>query len=233
LGDRRHIGGDAGESHYVRGIDFRPGPFPVICADGSPNIAQAVPFLLQLHHDAFETLIEAIPKLVSKERRVIFYKLQVVLKDAVAFIQPIDWGQSANFPCFVSFGDQTFEAIEKGRLDLMLNADDGYLPPRFASEMIFDDSYSCVAAKESKYPRALTLKQYLAAEHVGVGIWDELQTLPDKRLAGIGAKRRCPIWVPYFTAAVRCVPGTHLLATVPTRTPSCIRVFPSALATSK
>ena len=118
---------------------------------------------------------------------------------------------------FVSFGDQTFDAIEKGRLDLMLNADDGYLPPRFASEMIFDDSYSCVAAKESKYPRALTLKQYLAAEHVGVGIWDELQTLPDKRLAGIGAKRRCPIWVPYFTAAVRCVPGTHLLATVPTR----------------
>jgi DNA-binding transcriptional LysR family regulator len=118
---------------------------------------------------------------------------------------------------FVSFGDQTFDAIEKGRLDLMLNADDGYLPPRFVSEMIFDDSFSCVAAKESKHPRTLTLKQYLAAEHVGVGIWGELQTLPDKRLAGIGAKRRCPIWVPYFTAAVRCVPNTQLLATVPSR----------------
>jgi DNA-binding transcriptional LysR family regulator len=25
------------------------------------------------------------------------------------------------------------------------------------------------------------------------------------------------MWVPYFTAAVRCVPGTHLLATVPSR----------------
>jgi DNA-binding transcriptional LysR family regulator len=118
---------------------------------------------------------------------------------------------------FVPFGDPTFDAIEKGRLDLMLNADDGYLPPRFASEVIFDDSFSCVAAKESKYPQALTLKQYLAAEHVGVGIWGELLTLPDKRLAGIGEKRRCPIWVPYFTAAVRCVPGTHLLATVPSR----------------
>jgi DNA-binding transcriptional LysR family regulator len=94
--------------------------------------------------------------------------------------------------------------------------DDGYLPPRFASEVIFDDSFSCVAAKESKHPGVLTLKQYLAADHVGVGIWGELQTLPDKRLAGIGAKRRCPIWVPYFTAAVR-VPGTHLLATVPSR----------------
>ena len=118
---------------------------------------------------------------------------------------------------FVSFGDQTFEAIEKGRIDLMLNADDGYLPPRFASEIIFDDSFSCVAAKEAKYARELTLKQYLAAEHVGVGIWNEQPTLPDKRLAGIGAKRRCPIWVPYFTAAVRCVPGTQLLATVPSR----------------
>jgi DNA-binding transcriptional LysR family regulator len=118
---------------------------------------------------------------------------------------------------FVSFGDQTFDAIEKGRLDLMLNADDGYLPPRFASEMIFGDSFSCVAAKNTKCPGVLTLKQYLAAEHVGVGIWGELQTLPDKRLAGIGAKRQCPIWVPYFTAAVRCVPGTHLLATVPSR----------------
>src|SRR6202453_4746844 len=117
---------------------------------------------------------------------------------------------------FVSFGDQTFDAIERGRLDLMLNADDGYLPPRFVSEVIFDDSFSCVAAKESKYPRALTLKQSLAAEHVGV-IWGELETLPDKRLAGIGAKRRCPIWVPYFTAAVRCVPDTQLLATVPSR----------------
>ena len=43
---------------------------------------------------------------------------------------------------FVSFGDQTFDAIEKGRIDLLLNADDGYLPPRFASEMIFEDGYS-------------------------------------------------------------------------------------------
>jgi DNA-binding transcriptional LysR family regulator len=118
---------------------------------------------------------------------------------------------------FVPFGDPTFDAIEKGRIDLMLNADDGYLPPRFASEMIFDDSFSCAAAKENKYPRVLTLKQYLAAQHVGVGIWGELQTLPDKRLAGIGEKRRCPIWVPYFTAAIRCVPGTPLLATVPSR----------------
>jgi hypothetical protein len=51
-------------------------------------------------------------------------------------------------------------------------------------ELIFDDSFSCVAAKNTKHPKILTLKQYLAAEHVGVGIWNELQTLPDKTTGG-------------------------------------------------
>lgn len=118
---------------------------------------------------------------------------------------------------FVSFGDQTFDAIDKGRLDLLLNADDGHLPPRFESESIFDDGFACVAASDSGHPRKLTLKQYLAATHVGVGILGGLQTIPDKRLAAIGAKRQCAIWVPYFSAAIRCLPGTPLLATVPSR----------------
>ena len=118
---------------------------------------------------------------------------------------------------FVSFGDQTFDAIDKGRLDLLLNADDGYLPPRFENEIIFEDGFACVAASESSYQRKLTLKQYLAATHVGVGILGGMQTIPDKRLAAIGARRHCPMWVPYFSAAIRCLPGTRLLATVPAR----------------
>ena len=31
----------------------------------------------------------------------------------------------------------------------MLNADDGDLPSRFAGEVIFDDGFVCVAARES------------------------------------------------------------------------------------
>ena len=117
----------------------------------------------------------------------------------------------------IAFSSSVLARFEKGRLDLMLNADDGYLPSRFASEVIFEDGFPCVAARESKYPRVLTLKQYLSASHVGVGILGGQPTIPDKRLAGIGEKRRCPIWVPYFTAAIRCVPGTPLLATIPSR----------------
>jgi DNA-binding transcriptional LysR family regulator len=118
---------------------------------------------------------------------------------------------------FVSFGDQTFDAIEKGRLDLLLNADDGSLPPRFERETIFEDGFACVAASGSNYSGKLTLKQYLGATHIGVGILGGMQTIPDKRLAAIGAKRRCAIWVPFFSAAIRCLPETALLATVPAR----------------
>lgn len=118
---------------------------------------------------------------------------------------------------FVPIGEHSFEALDKGRLDLVLNADDGHLPARFAAEIIFEDGFLCVAAKESRFRRVLTLKQYLAAEHVGVEVLGGLPTIPDKRLAGIGEKRRCPISVPHWSAAVRCVAGTRLLATVPSR----------------
>jgi hypothetical protein len=40
---------------------------------------------------------------------------------------------------FAPFGDHAFEAIEKGRLDLMLNADDGHVPARSASDIIFEN----------------------------------------------------------------------------------------------
>jgi len=118
---------------------------------------------------------------------------------------------------FVPLHDGTFEAIDKGRLDLLLNADDGTAPAHFAREIIFEVDFASVVAKESRFSRALTLKQYLAADHIGVGILGGIQTIPEKRLAAIGAARRCPIWVPYHTTAMRSLAGTNLVATVPRR----------------
>ncbi|WP_321472585.1 LysR family transcriptional regulator [uncultured Paludibaculum sp.] len=118
---------------------------------------------------------------------------------------------------FTALHDGTFEAMERGRLDLLLNADDGYLPPRFAREVIFEDEFACVVSRASHLFRAVTLKQYVDARHVGVGILGGLQTIPDKRLAAIGAHRHCPLTVPYFATALRAVAGTDLIATVPGR----------------
>ena len=118
---------------------------------------------------------------------------------------------------FVALHDGTFEAMERGRLDLALNADDGHTPDRFHREVIYDDDFVCVVARKSRYPRRLTLKQYLNGLHVGVGVLTGRQTIPEQRLAALGYKRRCAVEVPYFSAAIRCVPGTNLIATVPRR----------------
>lgn len=118
---------------------------------------------------------------------------------------------------FVALHGATFEDMERGRLDLALNADDGHTPSRFHREVIYRDEFVCVVAKSSGYSRRLTLRQYLKATHVGVGVLTGQPTIPDQRLAALGKKRRCALEVPFFAAAIRCVRGTDLIATVPRR----------------
>jgi DNA-binding transcriptional LysR family regulator len=118
---------------------------------------------------------------------------------------------------FAPWHDGTFEALERGRLDLVLNAEDGNTPAQFSKEVIFADQFVCVVAKESKYKRKITLKQYLSELHIGVSITGGMQTIPEQRLAAVGQKRRFAVRVPYFTAAIQSVAGTDLIATVPER----------------
>lgn len=118
---------------------------------------------------------------------------------------------------FVALHEGTFDAMERGRLDLALNADDGHTPDRFHREEIYQDDFRCVVARNSRYAGRVTLKQYLDSRHVGVGVLAGRQTIPEQRLAALGHKRSCAVEVPYFTAAIRCVPGTSLIATVPRR----------------
>lgn len=116
---------------------------------------------------------------------------------------------------FVPLHEAQSEAMEKGRIDLLLVADDGVAPSHLAREIIFEVEFVCVVAKESRFKHALTLKQYLAADHIGINIVGGVQTIPEKRLSSIGAKRRCPMIVPYHTAAMRSLVGTELVVTVP------------------
>jgi DNA-binding transcriptional LysR family regulator len=118
---------------------------------------------------------------------------------------------------FVPLHEGQHDALEKGRLDLLLSADDGTVPTHLAKEVIFEVDFVCVVAKQNKLSRALTLKQYLAAEHVGIDILGGIQTIPEHRLAAIGEKRHCPIVVAYHSVAMRCLIGTNLVATVPRR----------------
>jgi DNA-binding transcriptional LysR family regulator len=118
---------------------------------------------------------------------------------------------------FIAWRDDVFDDLAHGRLDLALMSTEVSIPSQLQSEMIYHEEFVCVLSADAPYTRQLTLKQYLAAEHVGVGVIEGSQNIPEKRLAAHGHRRRTVFHVPYFGAALRCVIGTQLIATVPRR----------------
>jgi DNA-binding transcriptional LysR family regulator len=118
---------------------------------------------------------------------------------------------------FASWRGDVFEDLSHGRLDLALIGDEGHVPSPLLTEVIYEEELVCIVAADAPYQRQLTLKQYLAAEHIGVDVAEGSQLIPEKRLAAHGHRRRTVITLPYFGAATRCIPGTKLILTAPRR----------------
>src|SRR5882672_1640051 len=106
------------------------------------------------------------------------------------------------------------ELVEHGQVDLVLHIDDGLLPSHFQSERLYREDWICAVARSSQFGERLSLKQYLAASHIVVSTLAGVQTIPDKQLAAVGAKRSSCIRVPYFGVALQCLPGTELVLTI-------------------
>jgi DNA-binding transcriptional LysR family regulator len=118
---------------------------------------------------------------------------------------------------FVALRNSGFEDLTRGGVDLLLSTDDTYPPSQLQSEVIYKEELVCVVAAKSAYMRRLTIKQYLEAEHVGLSGVAGSRFTPEKLLGPKGHKRRVVIRVPYSAAAIRCVVGTTLIATLPKR----------------
>ena len=106
------------------------------------------------------------------------------------------------------------ELVEHGQLDLVLSNDEGLLPSHFQFERLYKEDWICAVARESHFGDRLPIKQYLAASHIVVSPYQGVQTIPDKQLAAVGAKRSSCIRVPYFGVAMQCLPGTELVLTL-------------------
>src|SRR5258708_2010381 len=115
---------------------------------------------------------------------------------------------------FLPWQADAVDMLERGKLDLIFHIDEGLLPSHFNSEKLYREDWICAVARESKFGDRLTLKQYLAAEHLTVTTLPSVQNIPDKQLAALGAKRRSSVRMPYFGAALSCLPGTELVLTL-------------------
>jgi DNA-binding transcriptional LysR family regulator len=115
---------------------------------------------------------------------------------------------------FLPWQAEAVDMLEGGKLDLIFHIDEGLLPSHFNSEKLYREDWVCAVARQSKFGDRLTLKQYLAAEHLTVTTLPSVQNIPDKQLAALGLKRRSAVRMPYFGAALSCLPGTELVLTL-------------------
>ena len=113
--------------------------------------------------------------------------------------------------------DNTLHDLNRGALDMLLGPDDGQLPLQYQKQPLFEDEFVCVFDRKGPYGTKLSLTEYLEASHIAISIFDGIQTLPDRRLAQAGLRRRIAFSTPYFTVAVQAVAGTNLIVTVPKR----------------
>ena len=111
---------------------------------------------------------------------------------------------------------QAYEDVTAGRIDTALSAEEA--PPNLESEVIFNLDFVCLVGSALRVrTRRFTLKQYLQFPHALVETLAGQQTLVDRPLAQLGAKRRVAVSLPFFVPAVFAIAQTDLVLTVPRR----------------
>jgi DNA-binding transcriptional LysR family regulator len=118
---------------------------------------------------------------------------------------------------FNPWHDEVFGDVERGMVDLAFSgfrADSG-----LRSELLYEERFVCLLSADHPLAakNSVTLKDFLAASHVIVNIRQGEQSAVDRALTNLGERRTAALTVPFHSAAVLAVPGTPLVATLPTR----------------
>jgi LysR family nod box-dependent transcriptional activator len=113
---------------------------------------------------------------------------------------------------------ERIEVVEDLSLDLLL-APEPYVPPGRPHEVLFEDTFTCIAWESNPHiSDRVTLDQYKALGHVVVSFADHGVKSFDERFgAGSGLDRRVEVIVPSYHALPELVVGTDRIATMQTR----------------
>jgi DNA-binding transcriptional LysR family regulator len=112
------------------------------------------------------------------------------------------------------WNNRRYEEVAAGRLDTALSGEEA--PSFLETEVLFNVDFVCLVGSAQRVrSRRLTLKQYLQLPHVLIDTWDGQQTLVDRPLAQLGAKRPVALTMPFFVPAVFAIAHTDLVLTVP------------------
>jgi DNA-binding transcriptional LysR family regulator len=116
-------------------------------------------------------------------------------------------------------GRRATDDLESGELDFLI-APDGYVSPSHPTDLLFEDTYTCVAwAGNDSIGPSLTLEEYLNLGHVVVNVAgaEPPGNYDEQFLRRSDFKRRVEVSVPTFSLAPQLVVGTGRVATITTR----------------
>ena len=118
---------------------------------------------------------------------------------------------------FDAWHDGVFDDVAHGLADLVFSA--VAVERGLRSELLFEERFVCLMAADNPLAdrEGLSLEEFLGAAHAVVDVLRGEQSAVDRRLTELGTHRAVALSVPYHTAAVLAVPGTRLVATIPSR----------------
>jgi len=129
-------------------------------------------------------------------------------------------------------GRRAGEDLESGELDFLISPD-GYVSSSQPTEMLFEDTYTCVVwAGNTAIGKTMTLEQYLALGHVVVNVAgnEPPSNYDEQFLRRANYRRRVEVSVPTFSLAPQLVVGTDRIATITTRLAAkCAEILPLRL----
>lgn len=113
--------------------------------------------------------------------------------------------------------DGVAEQIRDSAIDLGLYG--GYSTADMHSEELFVEQFVCVVAADHPMADApgIALPDYCNARHVIVDVHDGLQPDIDLPLIALGMRRQPAVTVAYHAVATQLLPGTDLIATLPSQ----------------
>ena len=138
---------------------------------------------------------------------------------------------------FLTPSDVTFEDLEHGNVDMVINRFD-HLPDSFHERVVWRDRFSCLVSRHNPIRYDFNLDTYLQANHVwvsktgmGVGVGVDPtagQQLGwvDDALAQTGRKRRIRVFTRHYQAAMKLAEMRDLVVTLPTRAANLARENP-------
>ena len=111
--------------------------------------------------------------------------------------------------------DRIFAELDDGRADIAIGTF-GDVPKRAVAELLFEDSFTCLARhNHPKLKRGMSIRQFAAIPHALVTLRDDATGLVDELLAQRGLRRRVGITVDQFSIIPSIVASTDYLAMCP------------------